>query len=297
MTSTLGSVTSLSSIEMTSSLKRKATEYPADIDTDDGNSSTRESKKGRYDTSNSLEADASQNTAQTSPFLSLPPEMRLRIYDLLLVCRTRNGIPSYESIAKDYQQPLVLNPTIPQLGQPIFPAILQTCKQIYYEAISILYGSNIFDLENPAHINKISRSKLKFLRHLVICPFQLSMATLWVGLLDTLIEEAKDLRNLKVVFDARYFDTETHARGLGADVPFVRTLTRIKQVGTLERLTIGGFYAKHWPSYLQQEMGTDVKVTAEAGLFSTSAGEEDTLHNFQVSLLKEYQESTESLMP
>ncbi|BCS22479.1 uncharacterized protein APUU_30704A [Aspergillus puulaauensis] len=287
---------------MTSSLKRKATEYPAKIDTDDGNSSTRESKKGRYDTSNSLEADSSQNTAQTSPFLSLPPEMRLQIYDLLLVCRTRNGSPSYESIAKDYQQPLFLNPILPRLGcQSMFPAILQTCKQIYYEAISILYGSNVFDLGKPAHINKISRSKLKFLRHLVICPCQLSVATPWVGLLDTLIDEAKDLRNLKVVFDARYFDTEPHVRGLGADVPFVRELARIKQVETLERLAIAGFYAKHWPSYLQQEMGTGVKVTAEAGMFTSPAGVENTIwsemQSFQVTLLKKYQESTENLMP
>lgn len=49
--STLDSNTSLSLIKMASSVKRKLTQPPVDLDTNDGTSTkARESKRGRYDT-------------------------------------------------------------------------------------------------------------------------------------------------------------------------------------------------------------------------------------------------------
>lgn len=77
---------------MTLSVKRKATESPVDFDTgDDTSTSTSESKRSRYGIPNSPEAGSPQNPAQTSLFLNLPIELRMEIYDLLLVFRTRNG--------------------------------------------------------------------------------------------------------------------------------------------------------------------------------------------------------------
>ncbi|OJJ00246.1 hypothetical protein ASPVEDRAFT_81822 [Aspergillus versicolor CBS 583.65] len=291
---------------MTSSVNRKRTGPPVSLDTDDDMSTeTRESKRGRYDTSNSLEAGSPQNPAQNSLFLNLPLELRLQIYDLLLVSRITDGKAPFESMAKDYQRPVLLTSSFAWIwDHSIFPAILQSCQKIYNEALPVLYGNNIFEFDDSAYIHQISRLKVNLLRHLIIDLSVFSEATSWVSLLDVLIEEAKDLRNLKVIFDAHYYDSfllDPQAHGLGADVPFVRTLTRVKQLGKLETLIIAGFYAKHWPAYLRQEMRNDIKIVFEAGVLNARAfSDENTrsqIHNFQVALLKNYQEGTERLMP
>lgn len=153
---TLDSSTSLYSIKMTSSVKRKRTEPPVGLDTDDDTSTeTRESKRGRYDTPNSLEAGSPQNPAQNSLFLNLPLELRLQIYDLLLVSRIIDGKAPFESMAKDYQRPVLLTSGFAWIWDPsIFPAILQSCQKIYNEALPVLYGNNIFEFDDSAYITR-----------------------------------------------------------------------------------------------------------------------------------------------
>lgn len=297
---------SLSLIKMTLSVKRKATESPVDFDTGvDTSTSTSESKRSRYGIPNSPEAGSPQNPAQTSLFLNLPIELRMEIYDLLLVFRTRNGELSLESLAKNYKQAVPLNPDLAWIWyqQSIFPAILRTCKQIHNETLPILYGNNIFDLDGSA-IDQIPRLKVNLLRHLIISPSRRSEATWWAALLDFLIEEAKDLRNLKVAFDTYCYDdyiTRPLTHELGADVPFVRELTRVRQLEKLETLIIAGFYAKHWPAYLRQEIRNDIKIVFEAGILNPRSFSDENyqacMHEYQVEVLEEYQKGTENLIP
>lgn len=95
-------------------------------------------------------------------FLSLPPEIRNQIYRLLLVTgkdyitfthdRSKPGTPPKQDtpaenavpiLNDDFEQPLI---RITKVGlQPtLFPAILATCLQIYWETIGILYRENTF---------------------------------------------------------------------------------------------------------------------------------------------------------
>ena len=66
----------------------------------------------------------------------------------------------------------------------------------------------------------------------------------------------------------------------------------------LEELVIEGYYAKNWPSYLEERMG--VRVQAICGWYFTK---EDTFvhareHNeMQLELFTEYQQGTENLIP
>ena len=63
--------------------------------------------------------------------LNLPPEVRLRIYHLLLhheswICMRR------------------MRPPCQRLPNALHPAILATCRLIHNEAISVLYEENLF---------------------------------------------------------------------------------------------------------------------------------------------------------
>lgn len=65
--------------------------------------------------------------SKPSPLLSLPTEIRLKIYEELFV--------SSEAVKLNEKKPLNLS------GQ-----VLQVCRQIHNEAISILYGENTFNV-------------------------------------------------------------------------------------------------------------------------------------------------------
>ncbi|KAF4614412.1 hypothetical protein G7Y89_g15326 [Cudoniella acicularis] len=71
-------------------------------------------------------------------FLSLPVEIRLRIYYLLLIRRSCPHTPRCLHAAMELR-------------------ILQTCKQIYNEAVSILYSENKFQVSEPKEILKLAR--------------------------------------------------------------------------------------------------------------------------------------------
>lgn len=42
----------------------------------------------------------------------------------------------------------------------------------------------------------------------------------------------------------------------GKDLDFIRALAKVK---VKESVEIGGFYAKHWPRYLEEKMGADTE--------------------------------------
>lgn len=71
-----------------------------------------------------------------SPLLALPAELRNEIYIHLL---TSSYVPAIRRIStRGYVSDYVL----PSLR--LTPALLRTCRQIYDEALSVLYGHNIF---------------------------------------------------------------------------------------------------------------------------------------------------------
>ena len=70
----------------------------------------------------------------------------------------------------------------------------------------------------------------------------------WCILFNKLAEEATNIQNLSVYWDA---EGPIHI-GLGKSVVFVRGLALLKVKKSLD---IGGFYAKNWPRYLEEKMG------------------------------------------
>ena len=87
------------------------------------------------------------------PILRLPPELRLKIYRLLLL--------SDRTVRMVWLQDNELFP------QPncLFPAILCTCRLIYNEAAGVLYGENVFRAHriNDTNDNAASIMRAKFL--------------------------------------------------------------------------------------------------------------------------------------
>ena len=74
------------------------------------------------------------NSPATAPLLSIPAELRNQIYEYLLVddqpVQVEYGVESPASKITSFT------------GSP---AIIRTCRQIYHEAIGVLYGHNIFE--------------------------------------------------------------------------------------------------------------------------------------------------------
>jgi hypothetical protein len=100
----------------------------------------------------------------------------------------------------------------------------------------------------------------------------------WCLLFDKLQREATKIQNLSVYWDA---EGPIHI-GLGKSVIFIRGLAQLKVEKSLK---IGGFYAMHWPRYLEEKMALK-PVNKE--IFPGSPW---------VGMLKKYQRGTESRNP
>lgn len=198
--------------------------------------------------------------------LTLPVEIRLRIYDLLVVSRfDRMENPSW-AVGDTYQKVVLLH--MPQIREyrTMEPGILQTCKQIYHEANSILYSQNVFAISEPEEmfrfIVQIGLANLKLVKTLHIWVPWMAELSPWLQLLYILAEEASGLRYLELGWGA---DCEflwqlgpgARERGLGDNLDFVRALGKIQG---LEKLVINGYYAKNWPAYLEERMGVQVRA-------------------------------------
>jgi hypothetical protein len=100
----------------------------------------------------------------------------------------------------------------------------------------------------------------------------------WCLLFDKLQREATNIQNLSVYWDA---EGPIHI-GLGKSVVFICGLAQLKVERSLE---IGGFYAMHWPKYLEKKMALK---PVDKNIFPGSPW---------VGMLKEYQRGTESRNP
>lgn len=82
----------------------------------------------------------------------------------------------------------------------------------------------------------------------------------WCRLFDVLRQKATNIRTLNVYWDAEgpwgtrkpwYITRDYPMPGLGMNLAFVRGLGGIK---VQSQVDLGGFYAKHWPRYLEEMM-------------------------------------------
>ncbi|KAL4810315.1 hypothetical protein BDV18DRAFT_156684 [Aspergillus unguis] len=231
---------------------------------------------------------------QRLSFLSLPPEIRIQIYDLLLVNYSQDSVDITPS-------PVSLDSICPISQKPkLHPALLQTCKQICNEAIPILYGTNRFHLINADDISTIS-ANLEHIRTLMIWVRWWSEPLPWVKTLHMLSEKADRLSFLYLTWEredlCKNGRITAGGRGLGSNLNFVRALATVRP---LERMEIGGFYALHWPAYLSEAMGDLVQVDTvspgQSSWFCQLASNEQH-REWYLKELEEYQKGTEVLNP
>ena len=206
-----------------------------------------------------------------SDFLSLPLEIRLRIYEYLLLCKS-HATPVYR----------------PRARQPITLSVLRTCKQIHTEGSPIFYSKNEIVVDEPEPIIRwfalIGRMKVRHLRRIRIfvgaveCFGNTSsqrsarVGHLWYKLLDELARDAAGLRHIYIYWSFKC------SGAAGKDLQFVRRLGKLQR---LQSMDLDGYYAKQWPSYLARKLGIEVQE------------EQPSLP----TLKKKYQRGTENLLP
>ena len=245
-------------------------------------------------------------------FFTLPAEIRLRIYDLLLVSRfDREQNPSL-AVGNSYQKMVMLHMIRAPQYRTMEPGILQTCRKIYHEANLILYSQNMFYISEPEQmfrlITQIGPKNFKLVKSLNIWVPWLTEIGPWLKFLNVLAKEASGLRVIELRWDKKSdFPWElmrgAKERGLGDSLQFVRALGQIQG---LEKLVIKGYYAKLWPAYLKEKMG--VEVQAKCGHYLELKDEdlndeelEDEQFkrelNKELQSFRKYQQGTEDLIP
>jgi len=119
----------------------------------------------------------------------------------------------------------------------------------------------------------------------------------WVGLFAKLAKYATGLRvividcklapdnsNLELRINA--IPTDARRRGWGENIEFLHAFAEIKG---LEYLELRGFYAQHWPAYLEKHMLVVPTISYVNGGGVSEAS--------MASLLEEYQKTTTDLIP
>jgi hypothetical protein len=234
-------------------------------------------------------------------FLTLPVEIRLRIYDELLVSRfDRTQNPSW-AVGNTDQKLVSLHMIQAPQYRTMEPGILQTCKQIWHEANSILYSQNVFAISAPEQmfrlIVRIGLVNLKLIKTLHIWVPYMAELSPWLQLLYKLAEEASGLRCIELGWGA---DLEGMWRGgLGDNLDFVRALGEIQK---LEKLVIEGYYAKNWPAYLAEKTGARVQAIRglPCGRYLDDVELEHDIREMNEKdqqEFREYQQGTEGLIP
>ena len=229
-------------------------------------------------------------------FMSLPPEVRLRIYEDLLVCKSHITPVFHHLLGFNIQgfSPTLLNSIQqtmeyrPRARQPITLSVLRTCKQIHTEGSPIFYSKNEIVVDEPEPIIRwfalIGRMNVRHLRRIRIfvgavqcfentCPqHSACVGQSWYKLLDELARNAAGLRHIYIYWSFKC------SGAAGKDLHFVRRLGELQR---LQSMDLDGYYAKQWPIYLTRKLG--IEVHEEAPSLPT--------------LKKRYQRGTETLLP
>ncbi|KAH9905262.1 hypothetical protein F4778DRAFT_729208 [Xylariomycetidae sp. FL2044] len=124
--------------------------------------------------------------------LDLPREIRLRIYDLLLVSRVHHIQIMLEAYMGEHTKVV---PWLTQYArylqrQTIEPAVLQTCRQIHLEAAPILYSRNTFRFQEARRVHQfiaqVGEANAKLVRSLELYVEKGANQGSWLCLLNML---------------------------------------------------------------------------------------------------------------
>jgi hypothetical protein len=198
--------------------------------------------------------------------LELPYDIRFEIYGILLVSRQYPESLTWQAGSTSRKTvPLYMSPS--PLFRTLEPAILRTCRQIYREAVPVLYGQNLFSINDPLQLTKFMTNMASdsppLLRSLEICVPWTQDVNPWADMFDSLVQDAPGLRYVEITWSANSHAAKQNDRGwgsgLGTNVDFVKALARLRTVDTL---ILKGFYAKPWPEYLRRATGADVQALA-----------------------------------
>jgi hypothetical protein len=196
------------------------------------------------------------------------------------------------------------------------PNILQTCKQIYQEGISILYSQNVFAISEPKQMFQlmvqIGLANFKLIKTLHIWVPWMAELRPYLQLLSMLAKQASGLRYIELGWGADtqfpwHLERGARERGLGDNLDFVRALGKFQQ---LERLLIRGYYAKNWVAYLNNRVIGQVRAISGHSLEERESREGDLkdedlenekfireINERERQLFWKYQEGTEDLIP
>ncbi|GAW20556.1 hypothetical protein ANO14919_100640 [Xylariales sp. No.14919] len=238
---------------------------------------------------------------EKSLLLDLPVELRLQTYDLLLVSRfNRPDNPSW-SVGNTYQKLILLGFIQARQYRTMEPAILQTCKQIYFEAVPILYSRNVFSFNHPDLLLRllvqIGHTNMKLIQSLDIYVPPNADKGSWLNLFHVLSKATTGLKSVVVSWWGS--GVVRMERSLGKDIAFAQALARLPEVG-VERLRIAGYYAKPWPAYFRDKFGAHV-VEDEDGRRRLPRDDDDDwlrkLNEENLEDFRKYQKGTDLLNP
>ena len=151
-----------------------------------------------------------------SLLLAIPAEIRLQLYDLLLVSRLSPKQYSSWMVGKTRQQKIALYPHAPKFGT-LDLAILRTCKKIYHEATPMLYGRNVFSFTDPERMlqlmSQMGPTNVKLLRTLdVWVPWRTNLSA-WLSLLRAFARDAIGLQSVDIIFATNCYFPGSFERG------------------------------------------------------------------------------------
>jgi len=193
-------------------------------------------------------------------FCTLPYEIRLQIYDLLLVPRQTNRkvVPSWvrEELGIRPRRFIVDDPSFTKTHRrSVNPSIVQTCRQINHEARHILYSHNVFGFFEPKtatlFFQQIGPVNFELLRSLHFSVGYNPAVDPWLDLFDVLARKATRIRVIAIEW--------RWSQNLGNKLNFVHALAMIQGV---EEFVITGNYAKQWLAYLESTTKAQVRNSA-----------------------------------
>lgn len=249
----------------------------------------------------SSEDGASTKIKQRILLLELPVEIRLIIYDLLLVSRfNRWDNPSW-SVGNTHQKLILLDMIQTRENRTMEPSVLQTCKQIHLEAIPILYSRNVFRLIHPdlmwRLMAQIGHTNTKLIQSLDIYVPPEADKGAWLNLLRVLPTATTGLKSMEVRWWGERH--ETWERSLGKDIAFAQALAGLSKLG-MEKLRIKGYYAKPWPAYFRDKFGARVLEAEDGCPHPPKEDDDDWMRQLNRDTLEDfltYQNGTELLNP
>lgn len=137
--------------------------------------------------------------------------------------------------------------------------VLRNCQSINDEAAQPFLASLGVNVSEPdVLLEWLEKNDAAYITELTVFAAATDNAPRWSPLFEKLGRAATNLQHLIVYWE----HSNSFHKGLGMDLHFVRALTQLKVKTTI---TLDGFYAQPWPSYLEREMGLKPVETGRFG--------------------------------